>query len=85
MNKSFKIICWDNAGEKKTLKDNCAKHFEEIDFEFTPPENPQQNVILEQAFATLYSRMRAMMAHAVLHEKLNTGVWSEFAATATKL
>ena len=80
-----KIIRCDNAGENKTLEENCAKHFDEIDFEFTSPGNPQQNVMLEQAFATLYSRMRAMMAHAVLHEKLNTGVWSEFAATATKL
>ena len=32
MKKNVKIICCGDAGEKKTLEENCAKTFEEIDF-----------------------------------------------------
>ena len=29
--------------------------------------------------------MRVMIAHKVLHDKLKTGLWTKFVATATKL
>ena len=67
--KNVKIIWCDNSGEKKNLKENCAKNFEEIKFEFTLPGPPHQNGVVERGFATLFSRMRVMMAHARLHEK----------------
>jgi len=36
----------------------------DIKFEFTARQTPQQNGKVERAFATLYGRMRAMMAAA---------------------
>ena len=56
-----------------------------IKFEFTPPGNPQQDGVVEQGIATLYSHMRAGMVHMGLHENLKTYLWSECAATAIKL
>ena len=85
MKKNAKIILCDNAGENKALEENRMKNFKVIKFEFTSPGTPQKNGVVEHGFATLYSRMRATMAHAGLHENLNTGLWSECEATATKL
>ena len=53
--KNVKIIFCDNTGENKTLKENCAKHFEKNNFEFTSPGTPQKNSVVKQGFATLYS------------------------------
>ena len=41
--------------------------------------------MVEWGFETLYSRMRAMILHAGLHKKLDTGLWPKYASTATKL
>ena len=40
MNKNVKIIRSDNAGENKTLEENCMNNLEEIKFEFTSPGTP---------------------------------------------
>ena len=80
MKKTVKIIRCDNAGENKTLEDNCANFFEEIKFEYTSPVTPQQNGMVKP-----YSRMCALMMHTELHKNLKTGIWPECAATATKL
>ena len=48
MKKNVKIICRDNAGEKKTLEENCANNFEEIKCEFISPGTPYQNVVVER-------------------------------------
>ena len=85
MKKNIKIICCDNAGENKTLEENCANNFEENKFEFTSQGTPQKNGVVEQGFSTLYSRMRAMMVYTGLHENLKTGLWPKCAATATKI
>ena len=85
MKKIFKKVRCDNSGEDKTIKENCAKNFEEIKFEFTSPGTPQKNGVVERGFATLYSLMHAIMEHAGMHENLKTGLWSECASTATKL
>ena len=61
------------------------KNSEEIKFEFMSPGTPQKNGVVEQGFAALYSRMRAMMTHMGLHKNLKTGLCPECAATATKL
>ena len=49
MKKTVKMICCDNEGEKKTLKENCTKKTEEINFEFTSPGTPQQHNVIEQS------------------------------------
>ena len=51
------------------------KNYEGITFEFTSPGTPQKNGLVEQGFFTLYYRMRAMMMHMVLHEKLKIRIW----------
>ena len=49
------------------------------------PGTPQKSGVVEWGFATFYSRIRAIMVHAGLHENLKTGLWQECVATATKL
>ena len=60
-NENFKTICYDNACENKIFEENCAKKFEEINFEFISPGTPQKNGVIERGFATLYYWMKAMM------------------------
>ena len=40
MKKNAKMMCCDNAGENKTLEENCAENFEEIKFEFMSRGTP---------------------------------------------
>ena len=54
--------------KKKTLEENCAENSEENKFEFTSQGTPQQNCVVEQGFDTLYSPMRTIMVHKLLHE-----------------
>ena len=49
------------------------------------PWTPQQNNVVEQGFATLHYRMRAMITYAGLHKNLKTDLWTKYSATATKL
>ena len=74
MKKNVKVIFCDNAGENKTLEENCMRNFEEIKFEFHSPGTPHQNGVVEQGFAILYSRMQAMMKHAGIYENLKTSL-----------
>ena len=70
--KSVKISFCDNTGEKKTLEDDCDKHFEEIYFLFTSLSTPEKNSMAEQRFSTFYSHMRGMRTHTGLHYNLDT-------------
>jgi len=80
-----KHIRCDNAGENYSLqKELDAKGFG-IKFEFTARKTPQQNGKVERAFATLYGRMRAMMLSAGFEELRRKELWTEAAATATKI
>ena len=73
----------DNSVKNKTLKENYAINFGEINFEFTSPRTPQKNGVIERVFSTLCSRMSVMVDHARLHENINNVIWHECAATAT--
>ena len=83
----FKIERWkfDNAGENVATQ----KAFEEqgfgIKIEYTARETPQQNGMVERAFATLYGRIRALNNHAGFEKEKREKLWPECAATATKL
>ena len=72
--KNAKIIRCDNSSENKTLGENCAKYFEEINFEFMSPGTTQKNDVVELGFATFYSWDRVMMAHSGLHKNLKTSL-----------
>ena len=67
------------------LKELLDKEDWGIQFEFTAPGTPQQNGVVERAFATLYGRVRAMLNGAQLEEKLRHSLWAECANTATDL
>ena len=82
-----KIECWkcDNAGENNATKELFEENGLGIKFELTARETPQQNGMVERAFATLYGRMRAMFTNAGLEKVKRETLWAECAATATKL
>ena len=56
-----------------------------IKCEYTARETPQQNEMVEHAFATLYGRARAMMINAGLEKIKRETLWAKCVATATKL
>ena len=55
MKKNGKVIFCDRAGENKNLEENRAKLLEEINFEFTSLVTTQENGVVEQVLATMYS------------------------------
>ena len=81
----FHIIRCDNAGENKMLEQLCIKNQMGINFEYTAPQTPQQNGVVERLFATLSGKVRAMMNHAGFTAEMRSYYWAECAETATKL
>jgi hypothetical protein len=84
-NKTTKYLQCDNAGENLNLQAECKQQEMGIFFEFTAPNTPQQNGVVERAFATLYGRIRAMLNSSNLKQSTAVGLWAECAATATFL
>jgi len=84
-NKEIKYIRCDNSGENTKLREEIETEGYNIVFEFTAPDTPQQNGIVERAFATLYGRVRAMLRSSGLDQNFKNGLWAECAATATLL
>ena len=74
-----KIIRCDNAGENLKLKEKCEEKGLGITFEFTAPGTPQQNGKVERKFATLYSKVRAMMNSARVPTEIINVLWAECA------
>ena len=56
-----------------------------VTFEYTAQNTPQQNGKVKRTFATLYSRMRAMMEAAGFEYDRQLELWRKAASTATKL
>ena len=52
--KKVKFIRCNNADENKAVNEDSKDNNLEIKFEYTAPRTPQQNGMVEQAFATLY-------------------------------
>ena len=80
-----KIIRCHNAGEIKVLERESDKNELGIIFEYTAPETPQQNGVVERAFGTVMGRARAMMNHAGFTMAKRQQLWCEAAQTATML
>ena len=74
----------DNAGENLKLKELCEDDPQlcKVEFKLTPPNSPQFNGICERKFATLWSRVRALLNAAGLPEWLRNGLWTECARYA---
>ena len=83
--KRVKYIRCDNAGENTSLEKAAQEQGLGITFEYSAPGTPQQNGIVERAFATLMGRARAMMNQAGFTKTKRNQLWAEAASTATKL
>ena len=79
------IICLDNAEENLAFQKTVESKGLGIIFEFMAPNNPQQNGVVERAFATLYNRGRAMLTDAGLKSFLKETLWAKCFSTETKL
>ena len=75
----FKTIRCDGAGENKALKSKCFEEKMGITFEFTAPDTPQHNGMIERSFATSYGRMRAMFHACGINGGLRYSLWAEAA------
>ena len=60
----IKYIHGDNARENKALQQHLKNDGLKIQFEFTAPDTPQQNGIVEHAFPTLMGHTKTMMNYA---------------------
>ena len=80
-----KTIRCDNAGENMYLQKMCEQEGLDITFEYTAPGTPQQNGRVERKFATLGSRIRAMLDGSGIDTDNRFRFWTEAANTATKL
>jgi len=59
----------DNAGENQAFEKECIERELGIVFEYTAPGTPQQNGVVERAFATMLGKTRAIMNGAGFDEK----------------
>ena len=75
----------DNAGENKALMNKIKNKKWGIDFEFTAPNTPQQNDIIECAFATIYGKAQAMMCDANFPDAERELLWAEAVHTCTQI
>ena len=73
----------DNAGENVVLPALAIKEGFNINFEFTAPNSPQQNGVIEHAFAALTNRGRAMLNGARLDDQVKPTLWAECFNTPT--
>ena len=80
---SVKFIRLNNAGGNKAFEDASLREGLGIQFEYTSPNSPQYNGKVERKFATLQSKVRAMLNGAGLDEDMRGGLWSEAAKAAT--
>jgi hypothetical protein len=84
--KTIKCFCCDNAWENKTFQDTLTHDFPyHINFEYTAPNTPQQNGLIERKFATLYGKIRALTTASQLPQKLRNALWSHAAQLVTSL
>ena len=67
----------DNAGENKSFEKKAEKEELGIKFKYTSRETLQQNGKVEQGFATVYRRARAMMLTAGFDDKKKYKLWTE--------
>ena len=83
--KEVKKIRCDNAGENVSFEERAGAMNLGLKFEYTAARTPEQNGKVERKFQTLFGKLRAMLKDAGLPGGIKKGVWTEGAATATKL
>lgn len=80
---TVQYIRCDNAGENDALKVACEA--KGITMEFTAPNTPQMNGVVERKFVTIRDKALAMMLAAKLTDERQGELWTEAVNTATKL
>ena len=76
LNYPVKILRCDNAGENTApLKQLCLEHG--VRLEFTAPNTPQMNGIVERRIAVLIARANASMMAAGINEEGRKKLWAE--------
>ena len=81
-----KVFRGDNGAENKIFfKEKKIKLCMDARFEVLAPGTPQQNGVVERAFATLYGRVQAMLNNANLEGDICKSLWAECAKIATAL
>ena len=80
---NVKYIRMDNAGENNALAKALNNSPYDIKVEFTSPNTPQQNGMVERAFATLYGKLRATYLKTNMNENLKNKLKGEAVRTIT--
>jgi len=75
----------DNAGENCALEDACIENDLGIIFEYAALVKPQQNGVVERAFAKMFGKTRAIINGTGFNEKKGHLFWTEAANTVTHL
>jgi hypothetical protein len=80
----IKYLRCDNTGENlENLSSVCTKH--DIQIEYTAPNTPQQNGVVERKFVTIRDRSCAAMINAKLNDEFQGLLWAECANTMTRV
>ena len=80
-----KYLRLDNAGENWDLENKCLHHLLGINFEYTTPNTPQFNGVVERKFQSIYNKLRATLFESGLTYELSNLLWDECASTVTTL
>ena len=84
MGMTVKYLCCDNAGEHQDkLCIVCEK--KGVVLEYTAPNTPQHNGVVERRFVTDRNRAFAMMLSASFSKETQQQLWAEAFNTAEKL
>lgn len=75
----------NNAGENQTFEKKAIKEGFSIELKYTNRKTLQSNGKVEQGFATIYGRAKAMMLTAGFNDKKKYELWTEAVSTATLL
>ncbi len=82
-NHGIKYLRCDNAGENMKLSNVCDRYG--IEIEYTAPNTPQQNGVMERGFVIIRQRAVAMMHYLNLDEEEKKLLWAEALPTSTLL
>ena len=80
-----KYLRLDNEVENWDLENKCLHHLLGINFEYTTPNTPQFNGVVERKFQSLYNKLRATLFESGLTYELSNLLWAECASTVTTL
>ena len=81
-----KVLRCDNAGENKSLETSIQAISDlATKFEYTAPDTPEQNGVVERKSKTLYAKVRSALNGARLPKDIRNGLWAHCAETMTKL